>query len=197
MKKDDVRVLRTYNQLVAGMMELLLTKNFDEISVSEICDASGVHRATFYNHFNDKYEFLNFCFKNKLEGISFDNLEKGSSPDIIKRNILHFVYSVLEFIDENRILFTSAFSGKESCTFNSSFASAINNFCYEKLNAVLSAPLNQIAIVASYYSGAFVGIIRWHIFSGRKEDVDHIMTFIEHRADELCGYYEKYLLKED
>lgn len=194
MKKDDVRVLRTYNQLVSGLMELLTEKRFDEISVSEICDVSGVHRATFYNHFNDKYEFLNFCFQNKLKDITFDNLEKGSSPKIIKSNIMHFVFSVLEFVDENRTLFISAFDGKDCCTFNSSFASAINDFCYEKLSAVLPVSSHKISLVANYYSSAFVGVIRWHIFSGSKEDIDNIMTFIEHRADELCNYYEKNFL---
>ena len=37
--------------------------------MSEICEAANVHRATFYKHFNDKYEFLNFCFDNELSKI--------------------------------------------------------------------------------------------------------------------------------
>lgn len=196
MKKDDIRVLRTYSQLVSGLIELLTTKNFDEISVSEICDASGVHRATFYNHFNDKHEFLNFCFKNKLDDITFDNLEKGSSPEIIKRNIMHFVLCVLEFVEENRLLFSSAFNGgKDTCTFNSSFVSAINDYCFNKLSNVLSAPSEKIALVANYYSWAFVGIIKWHLFSGSEEKIDDIMTFVEHRVDELCKYYEVNLME--
>ena len=66
MRKMDIRVIRTQEQLIASLVRLLADKSFEELSVSEICDNAQVHRATFYKHFNDKYEFLNFCFDNEL-----------------------------------------------------------------------------------------------------------------------------------
>ena len=58
MKNTDVRVERTYRQLFNGLLSLLAENSFEDLSVSKICEESGVHRATFYKHFNDKYEFL-------------------------------------------------------------------------------------------------------------------------------------------
>lgn len=42
--------------------ELLLTKNmfFSDIRVGQICKQSNVHRSTFYRHFEDKYQLLEF-----------------------------------------------------------------------------------------------------------------------------------------
>lgn len=197
MKRNDIRVVRTHSQLFDGLMRLLITKTFDEITVSEICEASGVHRATFYNHFNDKYEFLNSCFQNKLEAITFDRLEKGSTPEIIRRNILHFVECLLMFVDENRVLFTATCGNNYSFTFNSSFAAAINKYCYEKLNSVLTAPSHRIMLTSEFYSGAIVGVIKWYIFSANKDLLKDTMEFIEHRVDELCSFYEKYLFETD
>ncbi len=193
IEKNDARVTRTYNQLINGLIVLLKEKSFDDVSVIEICEASGVHRATFYKHFNDKFEFLNFCFDSLLDTISFDYLERGSSPETIKNNIMHFVSCILQFIDDNRTLFSSACIENASVAFLSSFDNAINNFCTKKLNSVLSAPMHRIEISSVFYSGAFVGIVKWYIQSNNPDMYNDMMDFLEHRVDELCRFYEKYL----
>ncbi|MBQ7116836.1 MAG: TetR/AcrR family transcriptional regulator [Clostridia bacterium] len=189
-ERNDARVKRTYAQLINGLVVLLNEKSFDDVSVLEICEASGVHRATFYKHFNDKFEFLNFCFDSMLETISFDSLKLGSSPSIIKSNIMHFISCILEFIDDNRPLFTSACIVNPSIAFLSSFDNAINNFCTEKLNSVLTAPSHRIEISSVYYSGAFVGVVKWYIQSNNPGMYDDMMDFLGHRVDELCSFYE-------
>ena len=84
MRKIDVRVIRTYDQLSKSLISLLTKKSFDDISVSEICDSAQVHRATFYKHFNDKFEFLNFCFSNELSKIGFDVSKKKANFALVK-----------------------------------------------------------------------------------------------------------------
>ncbi len=192
---NDARVIRTHSQLINGLIVLLNEKCFDDISVSEICESSGVHRATFYKHFNDKFEFLNFCFDSMLKSITFDSLELGSSPTVIKNNIMHFVSCILEFIDDNRTMFTSACIEKPSIAFLSSFDNSINNFCTNKLNSVLTAPMHRIEISSVFYSGAFVGVVKWYIQSNNPNMYNDMMNFIEHRVDELCAFYEKNLYK--
>lgn len=190
---NDVRVKRTYKQLIEGLMVLLGEKNFDDISVIEICEASGVHRATFYKHFNDKYEFLNFSLNSMLETITFESLEPGSSPSIIKNNIMHFISCILQFIDDNRPLFTSACIERPSVSFLSAFDTAVNIFCTQKLNSVITAPIHRIEISSVFYSGAFVGVLKWYIQSNNPNMYNDIMDFLEHRVDELCDFYGKNL----
>lgn len=192
-EKNDIRVTRTYSQLINGIILLLKEKSFDDVSVSQICEISGVHRATFYKHFNDKFEFLNFCIDSMLKTISFDSLEVGSSPEIIKVNIMHFVACILEFIDDNRPLFTSACIENASVAFLSALDNTFNNFCINKLNSVLKAPLHRIEISAVFYSGAFVGLVKWYIQSNNPNMYDDLIDFVEHRVDELCGFYENNL----
>ncbi len=60
-KNLDLRVRRTYSCLLNAMLELLKGKNFEDISVNELCERALVGRGTFYKHFSDKYEFFSFA----------------------------------------------------------------------------------------------------------------------------------------
>lgn len=54
----DPRVRRTRKMLQEGLAKLLPQKDFHKISVQDIVDASDLHRATFYDHYPDKYALL-------------------------------------------------------------------------------------------------------------------------------------------
>jgi len=70
----DPRIRRTRRMLQESLAKLLERKNFDEISVQDIAAEATVNRATFYDHYTDKYGLLN-C----LVGSRFDDLlrERG------------------------------------------------------------------------------------------------------------------------
>ena len=73
MGKLDLRVQKTYKALIDAFEELLHEKKFEKISVTEICDSAMIRRPTFYTHFLDKYDFLTFFIKHKMNLI-FDNV---------------------------------------------------------------------------------------------------------------------------
>jgi AcrR family transcriptional regulator len=54
----DPRIRRTRQLLQGALLELMRTKSFDEVSVQDITDAATVNRATFYDHYTDKYALL-------------------------------------------------------------------------------------------------------------------------------------------
>jgi len=54
----DPRIRRTRQLLQGALRTLLQGKNFDEISVHDITDEATVNRATFYDHYTDKYALL-------------------------------------------------------------------------------------------------------------------------------------------
>jgi AcrR family transcriptional regulator len=54
----DPRIRRTRKLLQGALGTLMHTKSFDEISVQDITDAATVNRATFYDHYTDKYALL-------------------------------------------------------------------------------------------------------------------------------------------
>jgi AcrR family transcriptional regulator len=54
----DPRIRRTRQLLHQALANLLQTKEFDKISVQDITDAATLNRATFYDHYPDKFALL-------------------------------------------------------------------------------------------------------------------------------------------
>jgi AcrR family transcriptional regulator len=54
----DPRIRRTRKLLQGALGTLMHSKSFDEISVQDITEAATVNRATFYDHYTDKYALL-------------------------------------------------------------------------------------------------------------------------------------------
>jgi len=74
----DPRILRTRNLLHQALVNLMKEKEFDSISVQDIAEAATINRATFYDHYADKFALLEctvgFRFNQLLteRGITFD-----------------------------------------------------------------------------------------------------------------------------
>lgn len=61
MKKHD-----TEEKISVAFKELLTKNPIEKISVKELCETAGIIRPTFYNHFKDKYEVLEYIIRNEL-----------------------------------------------------------------------------------------------------------------------------------
>ena len=57
-REDDLRVQRTKLALGGALVELILSKDFDAITVQSVLDRSGVSRSTFYSHFRSTDDLL-------------------------------------------------------------------------------------------------------------------------------------------
>ena len=54
----DLRVRRTYKFLWDALMVLMTERDFEAITVTDICEQAMVHRTTFYKHYEDKNGLL-------------------------------------------------------------------------------------------------------------------------------------------
>ena len=64
-KPTDRRIQRTYKILHEALVELILEKGYDKVTVQDVIDRANVGRSTFYSHFKDLEDLF-------LRG--FDNL---------------------------------------------------------------------------------------------------------------------------
>lgn len=63
MEKTDMRVVRTRTLLKTALLELLAENSLEKITVMDICEKSMIHRATFYKHFEDKYQLFSYAIE--------------------------------------------------------------------------------------------------------------------------------------
>ena len=56
--KQDLRVTVTKRMIQEALLKLLEKKPIDKIKINELCEASGVNRATFYRHYETLQDVL-------------------------------------------------------------------------------------------------------------------------------------------
>jgi AcrR family transcriptional regulator len=59
----DLRIRRTHKFLQEAMIELITEKGFDTITVGDIAERAMINRATFYRHYQDKYDLVAKIFE--------------------------------------------------------------------------------------------------------------------------------------
>ncbi len=196
MVKLDIRVKRTKRQLSDALMELLSEKSFDDITVLEICEKASIHRATFYKHFVDKYDFLNDSLKNKLSEITYDQVEKEYTPDSMKRSCMSMITNIITFIEQNKKFFVALSNDRYSISFNTILTDSIAEFISERINTIenLGKCLgNHVGMLANYYAGAIVGLIKWWITDEDACTVEELLNFAEHKINDLCNYFNMFV----
>jgi len=64
---DDPRVKRTRQLLHEAFISLMMERRFRDITVQEIADRATVNRATFYAHFEDKFDLLDSAIRERFK----------------------------------------------------------------------------------------------------------------------------------
>ena len=98
--KEDLRVRKTKKALFDAFINLLSKKNFDEITVNELCDEAGIRRATFYKHYSDKFDFLTAY--TRLLRDRFDKMIwKDGKPLLTPEYYVEYAKRLVFFINDN------------------------------------------------------------------------------------------------
>ncbi len=179
----DLRTKRTYQFLKNALLELLTKKPFDEIRVNDICNVAMVHRTTFYSHFADKYELLNYCIEDVEQEIT-EKIRKQDYHDS-KEFYQHMIMTLLTYIEENKKLFRSLLKKNTDMGIILIFKDACATFISQMLEKEeASGVVHQvpIMIMAEFYSGAVMDTISWWIKNDHeiteKDICEYIITLI-------------------
>jgi AcrR family transcriptional regulator len=97
--KEDARIIKTKENLVSSFEALLSEKKFEDITINEVCQKANIRRATFYKHFEDKYDFLGYFMKTLR--VKFDKTGKYGAPDATVGYYIEYAHEIINFLDEN------------------------------------------------------------------------------------------------
>ncbi|MFR9255857.1 MAG: TetR family transcriptional regulator [Merdibacter sp.] len=138
---------------LAESLELLMQeKPFDKITIKQICDRAGVIRATFYNHFEDKYAALDY--------IADELLHEEQKVFVASKDIVHVILSLCETIYDHRAFFQRAFQVQGQNDFDNMFTRHIAQLIEELLGGVRDddamASLYSNEALSLYFANAFM-----------------------------------------
>src|SRR5260221_11315263 len=97
-KHVDLRVRRTRLMLQKAFVELIATKPFQSVTIQDIADRAMVNRATFYDHFTDKYALIEYSLRDWFRQLLDSNLPADSTLSTTTVQLL--ILSVYEFLKQ-------------------------------------------------------------------------------------------------
>jgi AcrR family transcriptional regulator len=94
----DPRIRRTRQMLFQAFQGLLCEKAFETISVQDIAERSTVNRATFYDHFTDKFALLNAMMGERFATLCATRMTEGDGT--CEKGLNQLILAVCDFLAE-------------------------------------------------------------------------------------------------
>ncbi|RJE90408.1 TetR/AcrR family transcriptional regulator [Paenibacillus sp. 1011MAR3C5] len=108
-KVRDLRITQTKQSLINAFFSLASKKDFEKITIADITKGAQVNRATFYAHFNDKYDLIDYIMGD-FASASIENHTSG----IVKfdqHSIIKLILAVCDFYQQPNIECRSSYGG--------------------------------------------------------------------------------------
>lgn len=157
--------------LAESLKTLSAIKPIEKITIKEITDRAGVIRPTFYNHFQDKYELL--------EWIAINELFKPAEPLFAAGMLKEGVTFVLTTMSKEREFYHRAVALEGQNSFNDIFnrcvATAIIRYIkLDQIESVAHYGWLTKEVVAEFYAHAITYVVIEWINNGMKIPVEEL-----------------------
>lgn len=168
----------TKKAIAAELKDLCRKKSFDKISISDITEQCGLNRQTFYYHFEDKYELLNWIYLNEvfaefIEDISLDNWDQ------------HFQRMMEQMVSERSFYFNTVTCDPKNFM---DFIYKISHTLFTEAIAVFD-PKGRVEdekrdFYASFYSHGSCGILLDWVNHNMKAEPEHVASMLKFLAED-------------
>ena len=149
----DRRTARSRRRLHAALVDEILERGWDRVSVRAVCARAGVGRSTFYLHFADKEDAL-------VGGLDHvrDELRAAADP----RAPFGFVRGMIEHAGASRRLFRAVIGKRSGLAVQRRFREVVRELMLDGLRAS-RVPARALEARARFLGGAFVEMLIWWV----------------------------------
>lgn len=162
-KIKDRRVQRTRALLLDALLDLIVERGYEAITVQDIVDQANVGRSTFYTHFLDKRELL-LSGVNELHMLLAQQRTAAASSSESHTHMLGFSLHMFQHVERNFRFCRALLSTQSSTIAGSHIQLILAELVREELGArmprdtALAIPLD---VVVQYTVSAFLGLLMW------------------------------------
>lgn len=158
-KKPDRRVQRTRGMLRDALIELILEKGYEAVTIQDITERADLRRATFYLHYRDKEELLLASLEAVFDTLARD-LEPGLQRDGLagKTQLTTFV-ATFKHVEENRDLYRVILGGQGAAPIARRIRDYLANHIRQGL--AIAAPVIPADVLAYFIAGTELTLITW------------------------------------
>lgn len=186
MNKSESKYFNTAIRMDEALITLLEKKDFDYITIKEICDVAKVNRTTFYLHYEnvsdllaEALEYMNTkflsCFQSDVAS-TIENIRVAEKSELIFI-APEYLEPYLQFIKDNQKIFVAALSKPEIYESDTKF-DMLYQHILEPILQRFSYPEQKRRFLMSFYIHGIMGIVMEWMKGGCNEDISEISKMI-------------------
>lgn len=186
MNKSESKYFNTAIKMDKALIKLLDKKDFDFITVKEICKEAGVNRSTFYLHYENTVDLLEEAivytnnkflsyFKNADE--SFISNMKSKSNDELMLITPEYIKPYLKYIKDNKALHLSGVLKSAYMRSQEKFERMASHIFYPIMER-LGVEENRREYILTYYTHGIIAIVEQWLKNDCRESIDEICDII-------------------
>ncbi len=142
----------TKNALAAALKQLMLEAPFNKISVGDICERCHLNRKSFYYHFKDKYDLVNWIFTTEfLAEVSKAGCDTAED----------MLLAVCRYLDANRVFYRRALEIRGQNSLYEYFREDIEPLANEYASEHIADRESRDFFVTFYCDAFMAAIERW------------------------------------
>lgn len=187
MNKSESKYFNTAKKMDIAFLELLEQKDFEYITVKEICKKAGVNRSTFYLHYetisdllSESVEYINRHFLDYMKINSVDFMSKLNDCPIEELNLItpEYLIPYLSYIKEHKSIFKTSVKNASVLNLDKSYSLMFEHIFNPIMNR-FKIPLERRNYIMSFYISELMAIISEWLKSDCKESVENLIAIIE------------------
>lgn len=178
----------TRKALADSMKELMEREDFSKISVADICNGCGMNRKSFYYHFKDKYDLVNWIFD--IEFLSVMNPREQSDSWKMMEALCFYFY-------ENRKFYANALQIKGQNSFEEHFVELVEPFIEEPILHIISTEGDNSRFYVDFCMDAFLGAIKRWITDKECMKPKEFLKCLENCIHIIAAREQKLLLEDE
>ncbi len=170
-KQIDRRVARTRALLQQAHMSLILKKDYEAITVDEICDAANVGRSTFYAHYTSKDDLRRSGLENLRRLLVERQKDALTATGDIRDRSLGFSLTMFEHARDHLDLYRALVGGRGGAIALGTIRRILSDLIRNELAATAdkkSADAIPRELVVQYVAGAFMAVMTWWLDGGAR-----------------------------
>lgn len=186
MNKNESKYFNTAIKMDEALISLLEKKDFEYITIKEICDVAGVNRSTFYLHYDNASDLLKettqYILDKHFAYYSVDTKSLSEHFGNGKQTNLLFITKeyltpYLTFIKDNQRIFKVAVRQFNSMNMDAVYCNMFNNV-FSPILARFNVPESERAYMIKFYlTGIFAIVMEW-LNSNCADDMETIIKII-------------------
>lgn len=159
----DRRIRKSQEAIKTAVIELMIEKKFDQITIQDISDRADVSRRTIYLHYMDKFDLLDKIIEEHIDEMRKICDSTGDDADYIDAGLLWF-----EYFESHYLFFSAILASKGGPFFRNRFLEFFLQELENKEPEGNNQGLTDGEIVDIQFLGAaIVGVVEWWFKNGK------------------------------